>query len=311
MRGPLIAVVGPVCLAVMPCQVQAAFLASTGAGSYDLLASPLYQEGLLPADTLKSMRYSGASGFALAATRIGFQARSVGLAAWVGSKSLYDDEVRAVVNSSGQILVLPDEQEHSGQPVSLYAQMVVRMYVGNAHAESPPPQFEFEASVRTPSGETMLIAANSGPIAFLVAIGEPVDFSLFVSAAAGMIAAEQFARYAAIDLQLVVGLDATPVGQLVPIPVVPGDGNLDGIVDAADYTRWADHYLQATNGGAPVGDFSGDGWVDGADYTIWADHFSPELDSFAASPIPEPTTRLLLLAGVFCLAGGRRLRRIA
>ena len=53
--------------------------------------------------------------------------------------------------------------------------------------------------------------------------------------------------------------------------VLMGDANQDGVVDGADYTAWADHFLQ--NGGRAEGDFSGDGFVDGADYSVWADHF--------------------------------------
>ncbi|MBL9122988.1 MAG: pre-peptidase C-terminal domain-containing protein, partial [Planctomycetaceae bacterium] len=55
------------------------------------------------------------------------------------------------------------------------------------------------------------------------------------------------------------------------LQVLPGDANRDGAVDGADYTSWADHYLQ--NGGWAQGDFNDDGIVDGSDYTIWADNF--------------------------------------
>lgn len=86
----------------------------------------------------------------------------------------------------------------------------------------------------------------------------------------------------------------------VDVPwLVPGDANFDGVVDSADYTIWADHYLLA-NQTVGSGDFNGDGVVDGADYTVWADHYSPQGASLAAVAVPEPAA--LLLAGVGILA---------
>jgi subtilase family serine protease len=63
------------------------------------------------------------------------------------------------------------------------------------------------------------------------------------------------------------GCSPTPgVGQLAPLP---GDINVDGLVDVADYNIWA------ANVGAPdatwtMGDLNDDGLVDVADYNIWA-----------------------------------------
>ena len=53
---------------------------------------------------------------------------------------------------------------------------------------------------------------------------------------------------------------------------IPGDGNLSGSVEAADYTLWADGF------GLPgaqftTGDYNGDGVTNAADYTLWADNF--------------------------------------
>jgi len=77
-------------------------------------------------------------------------------------------------------------------------------------------------------------------------------------------------------------------------PPLAGDANLDGWVDGADYTIWADHYGQP--GGWSDGEFSGDGTVNGADYTIWADHYGPAGDG---SSVPEPSgTCLVALIGL-------------
>lgn len=84
-----------------------------------------------------------------------------------------------------------------------------------------------------------------------------------------------------------------------------GDANLDGEVDGADYTAWADNFL-ATNATWSQGDFNLDRKVDGADYTLWADHFVP---AFAFSPVPEPSSFVLLTAGFLLLAWRGACRR--
>jgi hypothetical protein len=55
------------------------------------------------------------------------------------------------------------------------------------------------------------------------------------------------------------------------VETIPGDFNVDGIVDLSDYTVWADHYGQS--GYQISGDGNRDGLVDLADYTIWADNY--------------------------------------
>ncbi|MBL9124327.1 MAG: hypothetical protein JNG90_11895 [Planctomycetaceae bacterium] len=112
----------------------------------------------------------------------------------------------------------------------------------------------------------------------------------------------------------IVGEGVNPQGQTegwaVRLPG-PGDATRDGIVDGADYTAWADHFLTTTNLFAH-GDFNWDGLVDGADYTVWADHFAP----FAASPfaagtiavVPEPGAGWLLASGGALLVLARRMR---
>ena len=57
-----------------------------------------------------------------------------------------------------------------------------------------------------------------------------------------------------------------------PFPVLPGDYNLDGTVNAADYTVWRDKSGMSVPAFCePDGD--GDGDVDGDDYDVWKDNF--------------------------------------
>lgn len=82
---------------------------------------------------------------------------------------------------------------------------------------------------------------------------------------------------------------------------LPGDYNLDGTVDSADYTVWRDSLGQA--GDELAADGNGDGAIDDADYAIWKLYFG---QSFAASPsqaasVPEPALLTLIVISLSCL----------
>ncbi|MCH2117922.1 MAG: hypothetical protein MK161_09525 [Pirellulales bacterium] len=75
---------------------------------------------------------------------------------------------------------------------------------------------------------------------------------------------------------------------------LPGDYNEDGVVDAADYTVWADSVGQAGAGLAADGD--GNGVIEQADYDLWKTHFTSTTASGSeVDRVPEPTTLLLAL----------------
>jgi hypothetical protein len=94
---------------------------------------------------------------------------------------------------------------------------------------------------------------------------------------------------------------------IVGAPPRLGDANLDGAVDGADYTVWADYYGQQgvrtwSARGWAAGNFNEDYAVNDADYTLWADNYAWS----AGGTIPEPGAIWLLLAGT-CLRGlGRK-----
>jgi hypothetical protein len=78
-------------------------------------------------------------------------------------------------------------------------------------------------------------------------------------------------------------------------PMLPGDYNDDGVVDAADYTVWRDHWntpFEMPNDETP-------GMVDDDDYDVWVSHFG-EAQSGGASlgggaNVPEPASLVLVI----------------
>lgn len=86
--------------------------------------------------------------------------------------------------------------------------------------------------------------------------------------------------------------------------ILAGDYNGDGVVDAADYTVWADNFGSMIDLDA---DGSGNGTVDAADYTVWADNFGNTLPgSVSTTVIPEPTSVMLASLGFLGLLSRRR-----
>jgi hypothetical protein len=72
---------------------------------------------------------------------------------------------------------------------------------------------------------------------------------------------------------------------------LPGDHNLDGSVDAADYVWWR----------------KSDGLPDG--YAAWQEHFGESLGGGSSSGLPEPSAGLMLVIGSIVFVAVHRLRR--
>lgn len=77
---------------------------------------------------------------------------------------------------------------------------------------------------------------------------------------------------------------------------IPGDANLDRVVDGADFLIWNENKFQS-NDLWSQGDFNFDGTVDGADFLVWNDFKFTSLDTVA---VPEPVSSLAV--AVFCVA---------
>lgn len=69
---------------------------------------------------------------------------------------------------------------------------------------------------------------------------------------------------------------------------LPGDYNVDGVVDARDYAVWRSSY--GAMGSDLSADGNGNGAVDAADYTVWRDNYGAASASAAhvAGRVPEP-----------------------
>ena len=97
-----------------------------------------------------------------------------------------------------------------------------------------------------------------------------------------------------------------------------GDANLDGVVDASDYSRIDSGFVTGASGWSN-GDFNYDGIINGSDYTLIDNAFntqgvalsaqvyaSPTAEISTSSAVPEPATVSVLTLGALGLLSRRR-----
>ncbi|MBB6428387.1 hypothetical protein HNQ40_000193 [Algisphaera agarilytica] len=120
------------------------------------------------------------------------------------------------------------------------------------------------------TGETFVISESN--------VGMPLEFRLGRR--------ERDAQLDAFIFHMDSDLTSGELDALLEAMVISGDYNLNGTVDAADYTVWADSFGSTTNLAA---DGNGNGVVDAADYTVWADNFGAGGTNISGQlQIPEP-----------------------
>jgi T5SS/PEP-CTERM-associated repeat protein len=101
--------------------------------------------------------------------------------------------------------------------------------------------------------------------------------------------------------------DGNDVALVTTAPILAGDYNNDGVVNAADYTVWRNNF------GAPAGTLLNDadgGEIGPAQYATWKDSFGNASTGSGASSsaaVPEPSAiQLLIVALVFVPMAGRK-----
>ncbi|MBN2023367.1 MAG: hypothetical protein JW809_11315 [Pirellulales bacterium] len=90
------------------------------------------------------------------------------------------------------------------------------------------------------------------------------------------------------------------VAEISPLP--PGDANGDGLVDKADASILAAHWLQGAGAAWGDGDFNRDGAVDDLDLAILAANWQP---GPGGTSVPEPSVAVLLAGVLAALWRGR------
>jgi hypothetical protein len=102
--------------------------------------------------------------------------------------------------------------------------------------------------------------------------------------------------YRAINTSMFVGTNWIEDRNVTAGPILPGDFNLDGVVNAADYVTWRNGLGSAYTQ---------------ADYNTWRTHFGQTAGSgsLSATNVPEPSSALLLPIACGFAATRRRARR--
>ena len=101
-----------------------------------------------------------------------------------------------------------------------------------------------------------------------------------------------------------IGIAYDVTYDITAAPVVAGDYNANGVVDAADYVLWRK--------GALAADGTGDTVVDQADYDFWRERFgnvSGAGAGLSSTSVPEPAALTLFAVGMLAIGASRRCSR--
>jgi hypothetical protein len=134
------------------------------------------------------------------------------------------------------------------------------------------------------------------------AAGDAFGFSVAASGTVGLVGT---------PLSNTTGIDAG-AAYLFNVPAaIPGDFNLDGQVDAADFVVWRN--AAGETGSGIAGDGNGDGTVNDADYQLWRANFGLTAPAGPAAlqgaAVPEPATIMLLKFAIALLIPRRQSRQ--
>jgi hypothetical protein len=122
--------------------------------------------------------------------------------------------------------------------------------------------------------------------------GNPFQFATAIAFEAGSLPFERFSGPDGGRLAYLADFGFASQDSFVTLltPAQPGDYNLDGSVDEADYTAWRSTFGSTIELAADAND---DQVVNAADYVVWRKNQSAEnasLAAIAAHGVPEPTT---------------------
>lgn len=92
--------------------------------------------------------------------------------------------------------------------------------------------------------------------------------------------------------------------------VLPGDVNLDGVINGADFNIIRDHFRQTVTDRS-MGDLNGDNVVNFVDYLQWRSNAGPGAGALTlgGGSVPEPTGLTLAVIGMGAILAGRSRRK--